>query len=86
MKKFKSNLLGIIILIIGVIVGVLLVEQTQDFKNSAMEKVENSYTVCHKTGDPLKPWEEVKVSSEELSKYLNAGDIFGECSDELFNQ
>ena len=83
MKKFKSNLVGIVILLLGVIVGVFLIGQTTSFKNSAMVKVENKYKICHKTGDIDKPWEELEVNSEELSTYLNNGDIFGECPQEL---
>ncbi len=80
-KSLKTSILGILILIIGVIVGVVLVKQTQIFKNQAKESLGNSYTVCHKTGDSEDPWQEIKVSADELPGFLNAGDIFGECSE-----
>lgn len=82
-KDLKSSFLGVLILLLGVVVGVILVRQTQEFRNKAKEAAENLYTVCHKTGDAQDSWTEVEVKSEELSKYLNGGDIFGECPEEL---
>ncbi len=81
-KNLRTSFIGILILIIGVIVGVVLVKQTQIFKNQAKDSLGNGYTVCHKTGDTEDPWQEIKVSAEELPTFLNAGDIFGECTDD----
>lgn len=78
-KKIHSNILGIIILLIGVIIGVILVMQTQEFRNKAKGVPEKIYTICHKTEDPYNPWQEIQVSQDELSVYINQGDIFGNC-------
>lgn len=80
--NIRSGILGIIILVIGVIVGLILIDQTQDFSNKAREKVSKTYTVCHKSevsGGSV--WEEIEVNQEELSTHLNHGDIFGKCPD-----
>lgn len=79
MKDFKKNIVGVLILLIGVVVGLILVDQTQVFKNKAKELDSQSYVVCHKTDDPEIPWEEIMVKSVDLTEYLNAGDIFGNC-------
>ena len=81
----KSNLLGILILLVGVIVGVVLVRQTQVFKNKAKEISAEKYMICHKTGDPKLSWEQITVNADELPLYLNNGDIFGECPEDLNN-
>jgi hypothetical protein len=86
-KSLRSSLFGILILMIGLLMGILLVDQTQSFKNKAKENMEKIYTVCHKTGDDRKPWEQIEATAQELPAYLNAGDIFGECPEELmFNE
>ncbi len=82
-KNLKSSLLGILILVAGVIVGIILVNQTQSFKNSAKQNLEKEYTVCHKTGDSNMPWKEIDATADELPEYLNSGDIFGTCPDDL---
>ena len=38
MKDIRKNLLGILILLIGVVVGLILVDQTAVFKNKAKEQ------------------------------------------------
>ena len=78
-KNIHSNLLGIIILISGVIIGVILVGQAQYFRNKAKEVPPETYTICHKTGNSENPWEEITVNKDELSQRINDGDIFGEC-------
>ena len=78
-KKLHSSILGIIILISGVIIGIILVGQAQYFRNKAKEIPSDTYTICHKTGDTEKAWEELIVAKEELSERINEGDIFGEC-------
>ena len=81
-KSNISTFLGIIILIFGVAAGVLLVAQVQDFRNRAKEKEENMYDVCHKTLNPDEPWEQIKITSENLEEHLNHGDVLGECPEE----
>ena len=78
-KDLKRGILGILILLVGIIIGVILVGQTQSFKNKAKERTQQTYTICHKTGISASPWEEIQVDAEKLPQYLNAGDIFGKC-------
>lgn len=82
-KNLRSSLIGVLILTLGILVGVILVRQTQSFKNKAKENLEKNYTVCHKTGDPNSPWVEIESNAEDLPNYLNSGDIFGECPEEF---
>ena len=78
-KDFKKGILGILILVVGIVIGVILVGQTQSFKNKAKEQTQQKYTICHKTGDGTNPRVEISVDAEKLPQYLNAGDIFGKC-------
>ena len=82
-KNSKSSLLGVLILLLGVVMGLILVDQTQIFKNKAKELDTKSYIVCHRTSNPAMPWEEVEVKSEDLADALNSGDIFGNCPTNL---
>ena len=84
-KQLKSGVFGILILVVGIIVGVILVRQTQSFKNKAKEQMGKNYIVCHKTEDSESPWKEIMVDAEELPSYLNTGDIFGRCPDSISN-
>ena len=77
-KDFKKGVLGIIILVVGIIIGVILVGQTQSFKNKAKE-TQQKYTICHNTGDSNNPRVEISVDADKLPEYLNSGDIFGKC-------
>jgi hypothetical protein len=79
-KNLKSSIFGVLILLIGIVIGVFLVGQSQYFRNSAKEEVEPMFTVCHKSGSI---WEELSVNDESLKKYLDNGDIFGNCPSNL---
>jgi hypothetical protein len=89
-KKLKINLrnglIGIIILVAGVIFGIVLLGQNQDYRNKAKEILNQSYTVCHRVGVTDNRWEEITVKTEELSTRLNQGDIFGECPENLLDK
>lgn len=79
-KDIKTGILGVAILVLGVIVGLILINQTQEFRNAAKENVDKKYIICHKeTVNSEESWSEISVSQEELSEYLNTGDIFGNC-------
>jgi cell division protein FtsN len=78
-KDLKRSVLGVLILVVGIIIGVILVGQTQSFKNKAKEQTQQKYTICHKTGNPSNPEIEISVDAEQLPEYLDAGDIFGKC-------
>lgn len=81
-KGLKTGILGIVILMVGVIVGLILIDQTQDFRNTAKEQNGKGYTVCHKEEVPGGIfWYEVTIGQGELSIHLNHGDIFGKCPD-----
>ena len=79
-RDIKTGILGVVILVVGVVVGLILINQTQEFRNAAKEEVEKEYVVCHKemvAGGEV--WSEIYVTQEELSERLNNGDIFGNC-------
>jgi len=84
-KNIKSGLLGIFILLAGVIAGILLLGQNQDYRNKAKEVLKQTYTVCHRVGVTDNRWEEIVVKTEDLSLRLNQGDIFGKCPRELLD-
>jgi len=75
----KKDLVGILILMIGVLVGLLLVQQSQEYREKASENEERMVMICHKTDLSGRPWVEMEVAESELKDYLDAGDIIGEC-------
>lgn len=77
-SNFALGVLGVLFLALGVLVGVMLVGQNQDFRNRAKESVGNEKaTICHKNNIGF--WEEIDVDYDDLRFYLNSGDILGEC-------
>jgi hypothetical protein len=88
-KRLRANLLsgliGVGILVLGVVVGIFLVSQNQDYRNRAKEILNQTYTVCHRVGVTDNRWEEITVTAEELSQRLNEGDIFGKCPEGAVN-
>jgi len=64
---------------IGVLAGLLLVNQVQDFRNKAKESANKTFTICHKNTFGEIVWEELEVSQGDLKVYLDQGDILGEC-------
>ena len=77
----KKDLVGILVLMVGVLVGVLLVQQSQEYREKASEVEERMVLICHKTDSLREPWVEMEVAESELKDYLDAGDIIGECTD-----
>lgn len=73
--------MGILVLMVGVLVGLLLVQQSQEYREKASGVEERMVTICHKTGLPERPWVEMEVVESELKDFLDAGDIIGECTD-----
>jgi len=80
--NIRNGLIGIVILLVGVVAGIFLLDQNSlDFRNKAKEVLEQKHTVCHRVGVTDNRWEEIVVTTEELSLRLNEGDIFGNCPD-----
>jgi hypothetical protein len=77
----KKDLVGILVLMVGVFVGLLLVQQSQEYREKANEVEERMVLICHKTGLSERGWVEMEVAESELKDYLDAGDIVGECAD-----
>lgn len=75
----KRDLLGIAILVLGILAGLLLVRQSQEFRERAQWLETYKYILCHKTGSPDSPWKEIQVAQEELQEHLDHGDVLGEC-------
>ena len=87
-KRVRNNILngviGVVILLVGVVAGILLLgRDSLDFRNKAMEILEQTYVVCHRVGVTDNRWEEIVVTTEELSTRLNQGDIFGNCPSDI---
>ncbi|OGM04607.1 hypothetical protein A2715_02280 [Candidatus Woesebacteria bacterium RIFCSPHIGHO2_01_FULL_39_32] len=80
-KGTVSTLLGVFVLMIGVLAGVILVDQVQDFRNKAKEKEIRTFSICHKNQEERK-WEQITVEQENLEEHLNHGDILGECPED----
>ncbi|MBU0570084.1 hypothetical protein KKB40_04905 [Patescibacteria group bacterium] len=77
----KKDLVGILVLMVGVLVGLLLVQQSQEYREKARGVEERMVLICHQTGSSREPWVEMEVAESELKDYLDAGDIIGECAD-----
>lgn len=77
----KKDLVGILVLMVGVLVGLLLVQQSQEYREKASEAEVRMVLICHKTGLSGRGWVEMEVAESELKDYLDAGDIIGECTD-----
>lgn len=71
------GLFGVLFLASGILMGVLLVRQDQDFRNKAKEPDNSKVTICHRNNKGF--WEELTVSYDELKQYIDSGDILGEC-------
>ena len=76
----KKDWVGILVLMIGVLVGLILVQQSQEYREKASEVENRTVIICHKTGLSGRPWVEMNVAESELKDYLDAGDIIGGCS------
>jgi hypothetical protein len=84
-NNIRNGLIGIVILVFGVVFGIILLGQNQDYRNKAKEILNQSYSICHRVGVTDNRWEDITVKTEELSTRLNQGDIFGKCPENLLN-
>ena len=75
----KSNLLGVLILMIGLLAGLMLVAQNQEIRNRAGLTKSQNIIVCHRTGNPESPWVEMEIPEADLQVHIDHGDILGEC-------
>lgn len=74
-----SGLFGIGFLVLGLSMGVLLVQQEQDFRERADEIKKHKVTICHKTGSDKNEWIQIEVSENAVESHLSNGDIAGNC-------
>lgn len=74
------NILSMIALVGGVVAGVVLVQQNQDFREKASK--ENKVKVCHKTGSGEHPWQQIEVAEPAVQSHLDHGDMIGDCPKE----
>ena len=75
----KKDLVGVLVLVIGVLAGLLLLDQSTEYREKAKQEIERKVTLCHKTGLVENPWIEIEVKESELGDYIDSGDILGEC-------
>lgn len=75
----KKDFLKVFIISIGVLAGLLLLKQSQDFREKAQTESNRLYTICHKTGNPDSPWEEIEIGEDEIYYHLSHGDRVGQC-------
>lgn len=71
------GLFGVLVLASGILMGVLLVRQDQNFRNKAKEVDQSEVTICHRNSGGF--WEEIKVTYDQLKEYIDSGDILGKC-------
>lgn len=72
-----ANIIGVLLLIIGVAAGVLLVQNVQQFREKAKEH--DFFVICHQTDGNF---ETLKVNEQELKEHIDHRDMLGECNDE----
>lgn len=77
----KTSLVGILLLIIGLVAGVFLVQQSQEFRERAGLKKEQMIVVCHRAVVEEDFWEEIEVLESELKLHIDHGDLLGNCPD-----
>lgn len=81
-KRFsKSSVLGIVILVLGIVAGVFLIQQSQEFRERADLKKEQMIVICHRVSNGETVWEEIEVPESELEVHINHGDLLGNCPD-----
>lgn len=74
-----KNILGVLLLMVGLIAGVFLVQQSQEFRERAGLEKEQLVVVCHKSLQQEGAWEEIEVSESNLEEHIDHGDILGNC-------
>lgn len=81
LKYFDSgkDLFGLAILVVGILAGVLLIQQSQEYREKAKKTGNNQTTICHLVSREDNMWLQMKVERVNLQKHIDHGDILGEC-------
>jgi hypothetical protein len=79
----RKNLVGVAILLIGVFAGVLLIQQSQEYRERASVPVVRKVIICHKVEDDSDSWVEIEIDEDDLRAHLDHGDIIGKCPEEV---
>ena len=79
MKSVSKSFAILLIMLIGVAAGILLIGQTQEFREKAKQEKKVKYKICHKTGSSENPWQQIEVDEAALKAHIDHGDIIGEC-------
>ena len=75
-----KDILGLLILVSGVMIGVLLLQQNTEYREKAASKrLNNAVTICHLESREDNLWFEMKVLPRNLQKHIDHGDILGRC-------
>ncbi|MBN1168902.1 hypothetical protein JXA63_03340 [Candidatus Woesebacteria bacterium] len=75
----KTGIIGIVVLIIGLLAGVFLVQQSQEFREKAGDGDQQMVVICHRLDNGETLWEEIEVSEGELENYMDQGSLIGTC-------
>ncbi len=79
MKSVSKSVAILLIMLIGIVAGILLIDQTQEFREKAKQEEKIKYKVCHKTGSTETPWMQIEVDENALKVHVDHGDITGDC-------
>jgi hypothetical protein len=79
----KSSIVGVIVLVLGLLAGVFLIQQSQEFRERAGVEEEQMIVICHRVPNNGASWEEIEVSEDELGAYIDQGDLLGNCPDDF---
>lgn len=75
----SKDILGLVILVVGVLAGVLLIQQSQEYREKAAKLEARQVTICHLESREDNLWFEMKVLPENLQKHIDQGDLLGKC-------
>ena len=78
----RKNVIGVFILFLGVFIGVLLVQQSQEYRERAEDR-KKIVTICHRLDSSDKPLVEIEVEEKDLKFYIDQGDVLGGCPEEI---
>lgn len=76
----SKDVFGILILVSGVFVGVLLIQQNLEYREKAANE-NKAVMICHLEDREKNVRYEMKVLPSNLQKHVDHGDLLGECPD-----
>lgn len=71
--------MGLLILVSGIMIGVLLLQQSTEYREKAANGQPQGVLICHLESREDNLWFQVKVLNENLKKHIDHGDILGKC-------